>query len=181
MKRREAIKRVSLALGSAVVMPSLLNILSSCINDKPEKKYLFLNDEQVSLINKLVNVVLPIDDYPERNQMNLTRFIDEMFYYTEPDKKKEIFNLGSNRFVKSIKAYMNKNMKSNNLESLQMILKNYFNVSKEEEKQIFELLERDFITIDNQLKDKYLINFFLTKVRYYCLLGFCTSEVYLKE
>ena len=166
MERRRAIKQISLGLGCAVAMPTLLNILSSCTSNKRKVEYLFLNEEQAVLIVKLVNIIMPINDFPNREQINLIQFIDEMFYYTEPDKEKKIFSLGSSHFIKR-----NPDFKT--------IIDNYFNMSRAGEAEVFKLLDQEYQSIEGRLKEKYTTYFFLTKVRDYCLLGYCTSKAYL--
>ncbi|QXP63907.1 hypothetical protein H0I29_07440 [Polaribacter sp. R2A056_3_33] len=54
----------------------------------------------------------------------------------------------------------------------------YFSISKQKEEAVFTLLEKDFSLVDESQKAEYLNYYFLTNVRYYCLLGYCISGYY---
>lgn len=178
MDRREALKNMSLALGSALATSTLLNIVTSCTKENNTSSYLFLNKQQAFIINNLSPIILPNINYDNRKIMDYTRFTDEMLFYTVSPEDKELFNLGSYEFIRTFKKTTNKSISEGNRTDFKNLLQAYFKINEEEEKAVFDLLGKPFSTIRNHEKSVYLNYSFLTKVRYYCLFGYCTSKYF---
>ncbi|AUC86172.1 hypothetical protein CW731_13175 [Polaribacter sp. ALD11] len=178
MDRRKALKNISLAIGGIAITPSVLSILTSCTNEKVDENYLFLNQKQQYIVHQLMNVILPIPNF--KDKINYTLFIDKMFHHTVSKENQELFNLGYLEFEKNYQNSFKKETSEANKKDIEKIVKNYFSISKQKEEAIFNLLAQEFSLIDKKLQPEYLNYTFLTKVRYYALLGYCTSEYYNK-
>ncbi|WP_166385941.1 MULTISPECIES: gluconate 2-dehydrogenase subunit 3 family protein [unclassified Polaribacter] len=176
MDRRKALKSMSLAIGGFVITPSILSIFASCTSDKVDVNYLFLSKEQSLVMNHLVAVVLPISNV----NIHYTSFIDKMLYHTVSKENKQLFIAGYLEFEKNYQRLFNQEILKVNTSNIQKIVEKYFSISKQKEEAVFTLLEKDFSLVDENQKSKYLNYYFLTNVRYYCLLGYCTSEYYEK-
>jgi len=80
MKRREIIKYAAFATGAALSAPLALSILSGC---KPDSKNVigklhFFSQEEFSLIETIVDVILPKTDSPSATDVGVPRMIDSM-------------------------------------------------------------------------------------------------------
>ncbi|WP_282071991.1 gluconate 2-dehydrogenase subunit 3 family protein [Polaribacter atrinae] len=176
MDRRNALKNMSLAIGGFVITPSILSVFASCTTSSVDVNYLFLSKEQSFVIDHLVDVILPIFNA----NINHTAFIDKMLYHTVSKENQQIFKAGYLEFEKNFQSLLNKEVLKANESDIQTVVEEYFSISKQEEEAIFNLLEKDFSLLDENQKLEYLNYYFLTNVRYYCLLGYCTSEYYQK-
>ena len=78
MKRREAIKDLSLGIGYVVSAPAVLGILESCSNPEPSWTADFLCDELKPMVIHLVDIFLPSSDIPCGVELNLPQFIVKM-------------------------------------------------------------------------------------------------------
>ena len=176
MDRRKALKNMSLAIGSFAITPSIVSILTSCSSNKVEDHYLLLSKEQSSVIDYLVAIILPISDA----NINYTAFIDKMMFYTVAKEGQQLFKRGYLEFENNYQSLFKEKISKTNKRKVQKMIEKYFSIPKQKEEAIFTLLEKDFSLVAETQKSEYLNYYFLTKVRYYCLLGFCTSEYYKK-
>ena len=169
MNRRTALKHISVAFGSAVATPTLLSILSSCTEDKAVTPLLFLNTNQALAVEQLVQFLLPESDFPGVENLNLLQFTDQMLYHTTSNKEQELFKLGYNAF---------NTVATDDTIKRSKLTEAYFTLNKTKETQLQELLKLDKDLVPEAQQQDYLIYHFLTKVRYYCLFGYCTSKAY---
>lgn len=179
MDRRKALKNIALAFGCTVATPTLFNIVTACADNTNTRNYLFLNKTQSNLVTRLVQTMMPKMHFPLVESMNLTVFLDQMFYYTEDAKSKKIFQLGSKTYKNELSHNHNKKINKITDEDFIVTFKTYFN--PENENAVFTLLEKDFNTLNSHKKTDYTIYTFLTKVRYYCLFGYATSQAFTNE
>lgn len=178
MDRRKALKNISLAIGGIAITPTVLSILSSCSNKKIDGNYLFLNQNQQYIVRQLVNVILPNPNFDDK--INYTLFIDKMYHHTVSNKNRALFHLGYLEFEKNYQNSFNKEISEANKGDIEKTVANNFSISKQKEDALFNLLAQEFSLIDKKNQSEYLNYTFLTKVRYYALLGYCTSEYYDK-
>ena len=78
MKRREAIKNLSLGIGYVVSAPAVLGILESCSKPEPGWEADFLSEELKPIVDRLVDIILPSSDIPGGLELNLPQFVDKM-------------------------------------------------------------------------------------------------------
>ena len=90
MKRREIIKYAAYATGAAISAPLALSILSGCKTDEVRgiDKLHFFNAEEFSLIETIVDVILPKTDSPSATEVGVHYMIDSMVgtVYNAEDK-----------------------------------------------------------------------------------------------
>lgn len=78
MKRREALKKTSLILQSAVLAPGVFSALQACRSDisNHKKQRLVLTEEQYDLVLALADTIIPVTDTPGASQVGVGQFID---------------------------------------------------------------------------------------------------------
>lgn len=179
MDRRNALKNIALAFGCTIATPTLLQIVTSCANNTNTPNYLFLTPNEGDMVQRLTQTILPKIHFPLVESMNLTTFIDHMFFYTEKDAIKETFKLGCNQFENLFSLSENKKLESVSDADFMTTFKSYFNPENEE--AVFNLINEDFNSLSTDKQSEFTIYTFLTKVRYYCLFGHATSEAYITE
>jgi len=174
MDRRKALKNMSLAMGGFAITPSVLSIFASCTSDNVEVEYVLLSKEHSLVIAQLVAVILPIAN----DKINYSVFIDKMLYHTVSEGNQQLFKAGYLEFEKNYQHLFKREIWKATTSDMQQIIEKYFSLSKQKEEAVFTLLEQDFSLVDETQKAEYLNYYFLTNLRYYCLLGYCTSEYY---
>lgn len=181
MDRRQALKNISLTFGSVVATPVLFNILNSCSEVKNNTAFLFLNDTQELLVNHISKVILPKTHFFGVEDMNLTHFTDQMLYYTTTSKEQTLFNLGCKAFEKKYNQTFKENILKDNGRNIKDLFIRFMSLSHKKEQDVLALIKLDFNNVKNSKKEDFLLYNFLTKVRYYCLFGYCTSEAFHKN
>ena len=176
MDRRKALKNIALAFGCTIATPTLLQIITSCANNTNTPNYLFLTPNEGDMVQRLTQTILPKIHFPLVEGMNLTTFIDQMFFYTEKDAIKKTFQLGCNQFENLFSLSDNKKLDAVSDADFMTTFKTYFN--PENEDAVFSLLEEDFNALSSLKKTDFATYTFLTKVRYYCLFGYATSQAF---
>lgn len=82
MERRELIKLVSLATGSLLSAPLMGSLIVGCKGDisVDDQNYqlLFFEQKDFSLVQKLVDIILPKTDSPSASEVNVHKTIDLM-------------------------------------------------------------------------------------------------------
>ncbi|WOD45119.1 gluconate 2-dehydrogenase subunit 3 family protein [Hwangdonia lutea] len=179
MDRRKAIKNIALAFGCTVATPTLLNVVTACTDNSVSTNYLFLSKSEAELVERLTETIMPKMYFPLVETMNLTVFLDQMFYHTENDKSKENFRKGSKAFENELSLNHNKKVNKISNEDFIATFKTYFNPEKED--AVFNLLNDDFNELSPDKKTDFSMYTFLTKVRNYCLFGYATSEAFSSE
>ncbi|WP_103069199.1 gluconate 2-dehydrogenase subunit 3 family protein [Aquimarina sediminis] len=181
MERRQAIKNIALGLGLTISTPTILNILSSCNSENKSSKTLFLTSQQEYVITHLSDIIIPVLDEQDRNELDLVQFIDKMIYHTVEKKKKELFNLGGQQFEKAFQSRFDQNSMNGSRKEYQELLDSYFSISQEDQKLLFEQLDLDIADIPENKKTSLLTYHFLTTIRQYSLLGYYTSKIYYEK
>jgi len=96
MKRREIIKYAALATGAALSAPLVLSILSGCKMDSssPTGQLHFFKPKEFSLIETIVDVILPKTDSPSATDVGVHRMIDSMVGTVYKAEDKENYRKG---------------------------------------------------------------------------------------
>lgn len=109
MKRREALKKTSLILKSAILAPSVFSALHACKSDLPEtKKRLVLTDEQDDLVNAIADTIIPQTDTPGASQVQVSQFIDLLLQDVFEEDVRDEFLAGLIAFDKECKSVTGK-------------------------------------------------------------------------
>ncbi len=104
MDRREALKGIGLSLGYLIGTPAVISLLQSCSNEpKTSWEPVFFNEEQSSVLQKLVDLILPATEkYPGAAELGIPRFIDLYFKKVSDKKEQESFRKGFSLITKEL-------------------------------------------------------------------------------
>jgi hypothetical protein len=92
MNRREALAGLAGTLGYLVTGATLAGIAQSCKTDQPVamsmKKPMFFTEEEMLVLTRMVDVILPKTDTPSASEVGAHRFIDQFALEVMNDKAK---------------------------------------------------------------------------------------------
>lgn len=167
MKRRDVLKGLGLSMGFIVATPSILSLLQSCKRTEMlDWKPAFFTDEQITVLNNLVDLILPkTADLPGALDVKVPQFIDA--YVNEvstPDEQKE-FKDGIDAVIKKL----NKAVADLKVADYDKILAHYLKASKNEQ-----------LAFEND-KTEALVYGTLTSLRSFSIWAYKTSEKVGKE
>lgn len=126
MKRRKIIKYTAYATGAALSAPLISSLLVSCQSEvatvKTTEELAFFTNEEMALVKKIVNLILPKTDSPSATDVGVHHTIDHMVgnVYTEKERtayKTNFQALSQAAKNKSDKAMTNLVMQLNNKEA----------------------------------------------------------------
>ncbi|MGJ5641259.1 gluconate 2-dehydrogenase subunit 3 family protein [Formosa sp. S-31] len=176
MNRRELIKQMGLGLGYMSISPAILNVFQSCKQVdkgwKPEVIPLKLK----GLTDVMVDFFLPITETPGGTDLNLTIFIDKLLLGAETLEMQNLFKAGAYAFKEKLERTCKLSIDKIEKMKINQILKNYCDLSETQTQIVFQNLDRPFNQVETQNREIYLVYHFITKVRYYALLGYFTSQ-----
>ena len=176
MKRREAIKNVSLGIGYVVSAPAVLGILESCSKPEPSWTADFLSDELKPLVNHLVDIILPSSDIPGGVELNLPQFIDKMCADILVKKDQEWVLRGGAFFAERVASHAGGEANGATRQEVLEVFKTYFDLPEAEKKAILYKQQKGAEEIADEEKDSFALYKFLFAVREFALLGYFTSE-----
>lgn len=90
MNRREAIQRVAMLMGGALSAPALLAALNGHAEEPgPDWKPAALGQDELAVVTRIVNIMLPRTDLPGALDAGVPAFIDSMLadVYTQADRE----------------------------------------------------------------------------------------------
>ena len=174
MDRRKALKQVATAVGTIAVTPSVYSFLSSSTAFQKTWTPEFIPHTSQKIMDVLVDFILPNAEGPNGLKLNLAQFVDKMMLHTEDVLSQEKFVLGFDVFKGMLEQTFNKNSAEATENEIKTVMKVLCSLSKE--KEIYEHLDLPLSEFSKENKDMYLVYYFVTKLRYYCLLGFYTSK-----
>ena len=98
MNRRAILKYTALATGAAVSGPLMMSILSGCTSEKkvqsPDYQAQFFQTDEFSLLQQIVDVILPKTDSPAASEVGVPKIIDEMVGSVYPKEDRENYRAG---------------------------------------------------------------------------------------
>ncbi len=176
MKRREAIKNLSLGIGYVVSAPAVLGILESC--SKPEKGWeaVFLGEELKPIVNHLVDIILPRSESPGGLDLNLPQFIDRMCADILTKTDRELVLRGGSLFAERVASHTGRAVIKADRKEVKEVFEFYFDLSPEEQKAVLDRQQKGESGLNNEDKDSFALYKFLFGVREFSLLGYFTSE-----
>ena len=176
MNRREALRGLSLSLGYAVSVPTVLSVLQACSVENESWTSVFLKDNEKNMVTQLVDIILPSSDIPGGLEMNLPQFIDMMCKDVMIKSDQDIFHQGSEVFANRFKLRFNKDITKAKKKEVLEVFSAYFDKTPAESKKILEKQKKNIEEIPaSEMKD-YLMYKCLMTVRSFSLLGYYTSE-----
>lgn len=183
MRRREAIKNLSLGIGYVVSAPAVLGILESCSGGEsaPAWEAVFFNEEQGHLSSHLVDIILPTTEIPGGLDLNLPQFVDRMCadLLTESDKK--WFQRGSQLFASDLLESSGREVGRSGRKDVLEVFEKHFKVSQESKRAILQRQALGTEGLSQEEEDGYALYRFLFIVREFALLGYFSSEEIGKE
>lgn len=155
--------------------PSLLQLLSTCEPDSEQPwKAHFLNSNQVFIVDQLADLILPQTESIGAVDLVIPQFIDLVLKDVLDIKEQEKFTKGGLLFEQQFKKTFKKEASFGSKKEFETMLNQYFDLPENQQKSIFNLINKDISTVYNQ--DKYYIYSYLICIRHYTLLGFYSSK-----
>ncbi len=176
MNRREALKNLTLGIGYTVATPTLLGMLNSCKAKVKTWTPLFLSEQEKYIVTHLVDIILPKTDTPGALDVNVPQFLDMVYADVEKDANKNLFKKGATLFAKKFNETFNKETIKGEKQEFASLLKTYFSISPETEKQINKQQKLKVKDVSSDQMEQYATYKFLKSVRYYAIFGYCNSE-----
>ncbi len=142
MKRRNAIKNLGLSFGSIALSGSVISLSQSCQTSVDKWSPMFFNKNQVSEIEKIMELIIPETDTPGAISLKIIRFADSYLNVTLSNSNKKLFQDNLNFLFDKIK---NESEGLNDKNKIyEAFLKEYLNkkdFKNEKEKKLTDLLE----------------------------------------
>ena len=176
MNRREALRGLSLSLGYAVSVPSVLSVLQACSVENESWTSVFLTENEKNMVTQLVDIILPSSDIPGGLEINLPQFVDMMCKDVMIKSDQDIFHQGSEVFSKRFKLRFNKDIKKAKKQEVLEVFAEYFDKTPSESKKILEKQKKNIEEVPASEMQDYLMYKFLISVRSFSLIGYFTSE-----
>ncbi len=176
MNRREALRALSLSLGYAVSVPSVMSVLQACSVENESWTSVFLTENEKNMVTQLVDIILPSSDIPGGLEINLPQFVDMMCKDVMIKSDQDIFHQGSEVFSKRFKLRFNKDIRKAKKQEVLEVFAVYFDKTPAESKTILEKQKKNIEEIPATEMQDYLMYKCLMAVRSFSLLGYYTSE-----
>lgn len=176
MDRRGALKGLGLSLGYLISVPAAIGVLESCSGNEDSWKAVFFNEEEKSMIDQLVDIILPATDTPGGLELNLPQFIDMMCQDTLNGSDKRFFHEGSRLFAGKFEENFGKKITNASKDEMEKQLSEYFDLDQAEQERVVIGQNRKIEELSESEKNDYKIYKFLIGVRNLSLLGYFTSE-----
>lgn len=174
MKRRNALKTISLGVGVTVTAGSFATLLHSC-KSEPTDTWLpaFFQDGDVKIVHQILDQLLPTTDSPGAGDLNIVRVLDNTVNKLYKEKDQVDFRDG----LAAISSRIEK-MKSDSDDVYTSFMEKYMGVRSDEEKEKFNTLinkERDEVGQDQM--DDYLFSKAIYNIRQMGINSYFQSEV----
>lgn len=135
MERRKALKNMGLALGYTIATPTLISLVQSCKTEPvlswtPE----FFSKEQVSVVTKLIDIILPKTDTPSASEVQVDTFIDRFANQVMEKEQQDLFTMSMSKFTdKALSDSGKEKIEDLTAEDLEPVLASALKVSKDDE------------------------------------------------
>ncbi len=183
MKRREAIRNLSLGIGYVVSAPAVLGVLQSCSGreSSPQWEAVFFNEDQQHLSTHLVDIILPSSEIPGGLDLNLPQFVDRMCSDLLTETDKQWFQRGSQLFAGDLLESSGKEVSHSGKKDVLKVFEKHFKVPEGRKQEILRRQAIGAMDLSEAEQDSYALYRFLFVVREFALLGYFTSEEIGKE
>lgn len=108
MDRRTAIKNTALLMGGTLAASSILGVMNGCKAD-PANRFnpVFLKSKEASILEALVDGIIPPTETPGAAEAGVPAFIDTMMAEYYPEKERQIFRDGLAKLDEDAKSKFN--------------------------------------------------------------------------
>lgn len=176
MKRREAIKNLTLGIGYVVGAPAVVGILESCSKTEPGWESVFLGEELQPLVNHLVDIILPRSESPGGLDLNLPQFVDKMCADILTKNDQEWVLRGGSFFAERVASQTGRAAEKASRQEVLKVFKTYFDLPPAEMKAILDKQQKGVKEVNDEEKVSFALYKFLFTLREFALLGYFTSE-----
>jgi hypothetical protein len=76
MKRRGAIKRISLAFGSLSLSSGIITTIQSCQTNEFNQQFSFFNNMHLGFLERVMEIIIPETETPGSKSLNIINFVD---------------------------------------------------------------------------------------------------------
>jgi len=100
IKRREALKRTALVMGSALSASTVAGIMQGC-TPKPELAWspAFFNEDQAALVTMMAETIIPRTGTPGAREIGVPKFIEDMVKDVYAEDQRNMFMDGMRTFM----------------------------------------------------------------------------------
>lgn len=178
MKRRDAIKNISLAIGYTVSVPMAMEVLNAC--SKPQNAWNagFLTGEE-ALLDALVDLILPPSETPGGLELNLPAFVDKMCKDLLTQEDQDLVSSGAKKFLAQLDA--GEGGSGQFADQVSALFKKFFDLEDAEKWKVMQSQRKPLEEIQEGDEANYQIYKFLLAVRSFSLLGYFSAEQIGKE
>lgn len=180
MDRRTAVKNIALSLGLVVSGSTVLSLFNACTTDKTDIVLEFFKESDLKVIDGLMNVILPETSSIGAKHLNISQFIDKMCCHVMSKKQQDEIQMGGYEFSKRFEEITNIVPSNGDKVDYRKVVATYFDVSKERESAVFEMLENGSDRLLDSVRPDYYLYTFLTTIRELGMLGYFTSQVVME-
>lgn len=180
MDRRTAVKNIALSLGIAVSGTTIINVFNACSSETTAVKSALFTPSDLKSMDMLADIILPVTTTKGAKHFNMSRFIDKMCSHVFDEPKQQKIKRGAEEFSDRFYKMTGKKPSKGNKANFEHVLSTYFDIPKDQEIAVFELIDTDYDKLSDQLKPDYELYLFLTTIRELSLLGYFTSQVILE-
>ena len=106
MKRRGAIKRISLAFSSLTLSTPVILTIQSCQTNEFNQQFSFFNNTHLGFLERVMEIIIPETQTPGAISLKLPEFIDAYVYNVRDEdniSSKEVLKGGLNKFIDLVK------------------------------------------------------------------------------
>lgn len=139
MNRREVLKNLGMGAGYVVVAPSVFSLLQSCKNN-PDWEPNFLTAESGHALKEILEVILPSDDTPGANDLNIAQFIDSYMDRVAKDDEQRLFKTQADAFALSFRSQHDKDLTDGTPEDYEKTVATYLGANQEKRTKYDERL-----------------------------------------
>ena len=184
MKRREALKSISLTTGAVVSSSALLSIIQSCSSKDPLNwTPKFLTEEQAYIIQKMADMIIPKGDNVGAIDMKVHIYMDEYMHTCFEDDDIDKFKKGIGVFIDRFQSSAGKAFSESKETDKEKFIQDTFSGYNERAQQLYNWIDTDKNPDGPKAgeEDEYYLVWFLVFVRDTTINTFFTSEKVGKE
>ncbi|MCF8246857.1 MAG: gluconate 2-dehydrogenase subunit 3 family protein [Saprospiraceae bacterium] len=160
MNRRDAIKQASILLGGALSAGAISGVMSGCKADpKIDWSPKYFTTEEGSLVEAIVERIIPKTDTPGAKDAGVHTFIDQMMADFYQEKDKAAFKDGLSKVEAEAKSAHGKS---------------FVSLTPEQQDEVLTKIDKEAYDPSRKKDDPPL---FFKNMKELTVLGFCTSEV----
>jgi len=180
MKRRTALKTISIGVGVTVTGSALMGVLSSCRSETKSTGWQpsYLSPRDASLVTEIADIILPATETPGAKEVGVIVYMDGMIDQVYKAKDKEKFAAGLADFKNKIGSYKEDDDSYDiDREEISGLVHEFLGKYKQEEWDDFNGMVYGDPPDDLAELEKYSISSFLKSVKDLSIAAYFGSEI----